>query len=108
LPTEIVYKQIRTAHRDIYITVMDDYGSAMHLTMSVTTSATERAAKIAAAIATMDQGQTQMEACAAEEGLDLSTAKAAGLKKKAAAMKSSGIAPAPAASTPTVGEVKSA
>jgi hypothetical protein len=91
MPAEIVKKSMRAGRRDIYVSVMDDYGAEMHVALPVTLSAADRLAKTNAAIATMNQGQALLESAAAEEGLDLSAAKTAGLAKKAAEKKKNGI-----------------
>jgi hypothetical protein len=98
MPAEIVNKEIRPRHRDIYVTLMDDYGTESHLTLSIAASSADRAAKVGALIEAMNEGQTQLETCAKEEGIDLTAHKTAGLAKKAAALLSaSGQSPAKAA-----------
>jgi hypothetical protein len=91
MPAEIVKKIARAGHRDIYVTVMDDYGAELHRALPVTLTAAERLAKINSDIALMNAGQQQLETAAAEEGLDLAAAKTAGVAAKAAARKKSGM-----------------
>lgn len=84
---EVVSKIMRPARRDWYVTVMDDYGAPMHLSLPMSLTLAQREAKIEAAIATMNSGQAQIERTAVEEKYDLSAAKKAGAAAKTAAKK---------------------
>lgn len=84
MPSQLISKTVRPAQRDIYAVVMDDYGAELHITLPVSVTAAERAAKVQAAIATMDAGQASMESAATAEGIDISGLKTEGQAKRAA------------------------
>lgn len=82
----VVSKVMRPQRRDIYSVIMDDYGAEMHVSTPVTMAKADRDAKVKAAITAMDNGQSEMEAQAKVEGMDISALKTAGLAKRAARM----------------------
>jgi hypothetical protein len=103
LPSDIISTRIIPDRYEEQIVFMDDYGSAQHLYVNIAL-ASQRATRIAETQTAMDAKELALEAYAKANGHDISGLKSTGLAKKAAAMKSGGIAPAPAA--PTVSEVK--
>jgi hypothetical protein len=105
LSSDIVSTRILPDRYQEQIVLMDDYGTVQHIYVDVLT-ASKRATCIAETQTAMDAKELALEAYAKANGHDISGQKSTGLAKKAAAMKSSGITPAPAASTAS--EVKSA
>lgn len=85
MATEIVSKTISPAEGVEKILLMDDYGTPLCVNIPLTAAAT-RQSLIDSNIAAMDARVTTMEGYATDAGIDLSTQKAAGEAKRAAAM----------------------
>jgi hypothetical protein len=84
MPSEVVNSRIIPEQGQEVILLMDDYGTALQIYVAVSDSA-NRQSHIADGIALQDAGQTSLEQYAAIHSIDLSSLKAAGLAKKAAA-----------------------
>ncbi len=107
MSSDIISTRILPDRYQEQIVLMDDYGTVQHIYVDVLT-ASKRATCIAEAQTAMDAKEQTLEAYAKTNGHDISGLKLTGLAKKAAAMRSSGIAPAASMSTPAISEVKSA
>jgi len=82
MPSEVVKNRIVTEQGREIVTVMDDYGTELHIYIPVADTAF-RQARIDAAIAQQTANTAALESYASTHSIDLSEQRAAGLAKKA-------------------------